>query len=281
MYLEKAAIDYLKGVNIAKIFKKYFISESSNKSVNIRGNSNEFLEHREYYYSDDLKNINWKLYAKTEKLYTKVFSSDISREVLILLDTSKSMLAGQSITKSEYSKYLVSIVAYKLAAEGYKILFATFADTINNILTFNIKNFHTFNSLLKDIRCNGKTNFSKVLRNIPGYMGAHSNLLIISDFVFISPAEISTLRKFFPKRDIVMFQVLSKEEISLVEENFAEFVDPEEGTKEVIQVGIIKKNYLHKLSAFLDTLYSSSSANRIPMLTFPTNVPYYVILRNI
>lgn len=281
MYLEKAAIDYLKGVNIAKIFKKYFISESTNKSINIKGTNNEFLEHREYQHSDELKNVNWKLYAKTGKLYTKVFSSDISKEVFILLDVSRSMIAGQSISKLEYAKYLSSIVAYKLVVEGYKVLFSTFDNSISNTTVFDIKNFYRFNSLLKEIKPTGITNFYNVLRVLPNFARKNSNLLIISDFIFIQTKELSLLRKLFPKRDIVLFQVLSPEEVSLVEGEFAELIEPEEKLKKLVQVKNIKKKYIQEFSSFLERIYSSSTHNKIPMITFTINIPYYVTLKSI
>ncbi|MEN2998474.1 MAG: DUF58 domain-containing protein [Brevinematia bacterium] len=281
MYLEKVAIDYLKGVNIARIFKKYFISENTNKSINIKGSNNEFLEHREYYYSDELKNVNWKLYAKMGKLYTKVFSTDISNEVLILFDISKSMLAGKKILKLEYSKYLVSIVAYKLVTEGYKVVFSTFDSNIYETFVFSEKNFQKFDLLLREMRCGGITNFSEVLRKLPSYMGSNSNLLVISDFLFISAGEISVLRKLFPKRDIVLFQVLSAEEISFIDGDFVELVEPESNVRKLVQAKEAQKKYIQALSSFLEQIYISSFSSKIPMITFSTDIPYYVVLKKI
>ncbi len=281
MYLEKIAIDYLKNVNLAKIFKKYFISEAANKVINVKGNSNEFLEHREYYHSDGLKNVNWKLFAKTGKLFSKVFSTEISKEVLVLLDTSKSMVAGESITKIEYSKYLVSIVSYKLLSEGYKVTFLTFDSHINYFISLSIRNFNKFDSFLGSVKCQGKTDFKSVIKSIPNFVKKNSSILLISDFIFISVDDISTLRKIFPKKDIVFFQVLSNVELSFTEDEFVEFVDPETQNKKLVLASKVKKNYIEKFSSFVENVFYWSSSNRISMLTFPTSIPYYVILKGI
>lgn len=279
MYLEKIAVDYLKNVRIDRIFKKYFVSENSNKSVNVRGNSNEFLEHREYQYSDDLKNINWKLFARTSKLYTKVFSTDVSKDVFILLDISKSMVAGRSISKLEYAKYLVGVVAYKLCVEGYKVTFSTFSDTLYQTFSFGIKNFSKFDTFLSQIKPYGKTNFSEVLKRLPAFMNTSSNLLIVSDFVFITSQEVSFIRRCFPKRDIIAFQILSQEEINFVEGSFVELVEPEENIKKLILVSETHKNYIESISTFLERLYIATALNKIPLITFNTSIPYYITLK--
>ncbi|MFN4245252.1 MAG: DUF58 domain-containing protein [Brevinematia bacterium] len=281
MYLEKVAIDYLRNVNLAKIFKKYFVLENANKVISIKGDSNEFLEHREYYYSDDLKNVNWKLFARTEKLFSKVFSTEISKKVFILLDTSKSMMVGRKIPKIEYSKYLVSIVAYKLLSEGYKVVFATFHSDINNLVALSIRNFDKFDSVLLNIKCVGKTDFVNVISNLPNFVELDSNILMVSDLIFISSKEISMFRELFPKKDIVFFQVLSDEELSLLEEDFVEVVDPETLDKKLIIAKKAKKDYVPKMSFFIERIFSHASSNRISMVTFSTSVPYYVVLKDI
>lgn len=280
MYLEKIAIDYLKNVRIDRIFKKYFISENSNKSINVKGNNNEFLEHREYQYSDDLKSVNWKLFAKTGRLYTKVFSTDISRDVFILLDVSKSMVAGQGISKLEYAKYLISVVAYKLCLEGYRIIFSTFSDNLYHTLSLGIKNFSRLDTFLSQVRPYGKTNFSEVIRRLPTFVSNNSNILIVSDFVFIEPQEVSFLRRCFPKRDIIAFQVLSQEEINFVEGSFVELIEPEDNIRKLILVSEVQKSYIQSISSFLERLFITTTSNRIPLITFNTSVPYYITLKS-
>ncbi len=281
MYLEKVAVDYLKTVNIDKIFKKYFISELTNKTINLRGNNNEFLEHREYQYSDDLKNINWKIFAKTGKLFTKIFSTDITKDITILLDTSYSMIAGSNIPKIEYSKYLITITSYKLSEEGYKIILSTFNSNLGNLISFNIKNFSRMDIYLKNIKCYGKTNFKEVIKNLPNFVSKNSNILIVSDLIFIKPEEISLLRKMFPKQDIVIFQVLSPEEISFIDDDFAELLEPENRIKKIISPKTLKKTYLDRISEFFEKTYQIASINKIPLITFNTSIPYYVILKSI
>ncbi|MCX8028703.1 MAG: DUF58 domain-containing protein [Brevinematales bacterium] len=279
MYLEKVAIDYLKNISIDRIFKRYFVSENTNKSINVKGNNNEFLEHREYQYSDDLKNINWKIYARTERLYSKVFSTDVTKDVLIMLDVSKSMTAGTRISKLEYSKFLVSIVAYKLVNEGYSIKFATFNETVNSVLSVTLKKFGRLSNVLLNTLPLGKTSFSNALKIASKYINNKSNVLIISDLIFIKPQEISLLRKLFPKKDIVIFQVLSEEEINFLKGEFVEFIEPEGNTKKLVHLSEVSKGYLEKFSSFLEKIYLAAVDNKITLVTFNTSIPYYITLK--
>lgn len=282
MYLEKVALDYLKYTDLSKIFRKYFLSEQTNKSLNLKGNSNEFLEYREYHYGDDLKSVNWKLFAKTGRLYTKTFSTDISRKVMILLDISKSMLGGERISKLEYSKYLLTIVAYKLSNLGYNVLFSTFDNKIYKTFQISGKNFLQVQNVLTSIRVNSQTDFGNFLKLLPEVVSSNTNLLIISDFLFVNEKEVYDLRLLFPKKDIIFFHIVAEEEINLPRgNNFFELVDPETNLRKILSLNRFYTSYQYNLSKFFEKLYVSTRDSKIPLITFNTSVPYYVTLKEI
>ncbi|MGB9621762.1 MAG: DUF58 domain-containing protein [Brevinematia bacterium] len=282
MYLDKVAIDYLKHTDLSKIFTKYFVSEQTNKSINLKGSGDEFLEHREYHYGDELKNINWKLFAKTGKLYVKTFSSNVSKDVFIALDVSKSMSAGRKISKLEYSKYLLTVVAYKLTTLGYRVYFSAFDSKFYRLFSFDERNFSKIQDTLTNIDVNSETNFRGILKELPRFINSASNILFISDFLFITTEEIYKLRLLLPKNDIVFFHIVAEEEVSFPRENeFLEFIDPETSIKRVFSVSEIYNEYQDKLSKFFDNLYKATKDSKIPLITFNTSTPYYVILRQI
>src|SRR5262245_45946067 len=70
-------------------------------------------EHRGYVAGDDIRRVDWRLYARTDKYFVKQYEADTNANLSVLLDTSKSMgFASQGISKLEYAKFLAACVAY-------------------------------------------------------------------------------------------------------------------------------------------------------------------------
>jgi ABC-type Mn2+/Zn2+ transport system ATPase subunit len=244
-YLEMEAIRVLKDVRVSGIFETFFFLHSGNFVKMIKGEGNEFFEHREYHIGDEIKNINWKIFARTGRLFTKVFSSEVSKDVVVLLDNSKSMSGGKEKTKLEYSKYLVSVVMYKLISEGYNVLFSLFSDELDRIYRVSNKNFLKFQDFLSTTKCSGITNFKNVWMELATNVRKRVNILVVSDLLFLARKDIVNLRYLFPSSSVVFFQVLSEEEIKFFDENLLELFEPGEAQRGEI-IGIIGPNSIGK-----------------------------------
>jgi uncharacterized protein (DUF58 family) len=281
-YLEMEAIRVLKDVRVSGIFETFFFLHSGNFVKMIKGEGNEFFEHREYHIGDEIKNINWKIFARTGRLFTKVFSSEVSKDVVVLLDNSKSMSGGKEKTKLEYSKYLVSVVMYKLISEGYNVLFSLFSDELDRIYRVSNKNFLKFQDFLSTTKCSGMTNFKNVWMELATNVRKRVNILVVSDLLFLGRKDIVNLRYLFPSSSAVFFQVLSEEEIKFFDENLLELFDPESNELKVVSsTNSIRQKYLRKFFDFLEMITRSCLENRISFSTFSTSELYYVKLKNL
>src|SRR5215211_1904482 len=77
------------------------------------GFSTDFAEHRQYMPGDDLRHLDWKLLARTDRLYIKKYQSDTNTQIMLMVDTSGSMgYASGAVTKMQYAQFLASSLAY-------------------------------------------------------------------------------------------------------------------------------------------------------------------------
>jgi|GEM_PF-1561057 hypothetical protein len=281
-YLEKEAIQVLEGVKLSNIFRTFFLLHSGNLIWKTKGEGKEFFEHREYHIGDDIKNINWKVFARTGKLFTKIFSSEISKDAIVLLDTSNSMLAGKEETKLEYSKFLVSVLAYKLISEGYNVLFSSFNDNLARMYEISDKNFLRFQNLLTTTKCSGITNFKNVWLELAHSVRKRVNIVIVSDFLFLERDDIINLRWLFPNNSIVLFEVLSGEEIKFFDGGFLELVNPEDDESKVLSSNSsVKQRYLERMANFIEMITHNCLKNQISFSTFSISEPYYITLKKL
>ncbi len=280
-YLEKEAIQVLRDVRISSIFETFFFLHSGNFVKMMRGEGSEFFEHREYHIGDDIKNVNWKIFARTGKLFTKVFSSEVAKDVVVLLDNSNSMLGG-SKTKLEYSKYLVSVVMYKLISERYNVLFSLFSNGLDEVYRVHDKNFLKFQNFLSTTKCSGITDFRDVWLELANRVKKKVNILVVSDFLFLDRKDIVNLRYLFPSSSIVFFQVLSEEEMRFFNGELLELFDPESGELRIVtSTNSVRQKYLKKFSDFVEMITRSCLENRISFSTFSISELYYVKLKNL
>ncbi len=95
------------------------------------GRSLDFAEHRQYMPGDDIRLIDWKLFARTDRFYVKEFEADTNTNCTILLDVSRSMsFAKDSISKLDYGRYLSACLAYFAHKQRDRVGFAAFAGKV-------------------------------------------------------------------------------------------------------------------------------------------------------
>ena len=119
----RAAEEYLRPEVIQEVarldLKAKFIVEGFISGLHdspYHGFSSEFSEHRRYNVGDDLRNIDWKVYGRTDRLYVKRFEAETNLSCCLLLDVSESMgySYGGAITKLDYSTYMSAAFGYMM-----------------------------------------------------------------------------------------------------------------------------------------------------------------------
>jgi uncharacterized protein (DUF58 family) len=184
----------------------------------LRGRGLDFEEVRNYVAGDDIRNIDWKVTARTKKTHTKVFSEEKEKPALIIVDQSKSMFFGsQYKTKSVVAAELAALAAFRILKEGDRVGGVVFADNGVDVIfpKRDRKNiFRFFEQIVqrnKELELSEPVNFDVALKDVFAKVRniiSHDFLiLIISDFHRYSPEVIKELAYMSRHNDVVLAKV--------------------------------------------------------------------------
>ncbi len=150
------------------------------------GFSQEFAEYVAYNPGDDLRHVDWNVYARTEKLYLKRFRGDTNSLLTILLDASNSMQFGSHrVNKMDYARYLAASLFY-LAIHGQRDAagLITFDDEIRNYIRPSTRQgqLHRLLAGLEQAEARARTDFAKPMRYFQEFLKRRGIVIIVSDF---------------------------------------------------------------------------------------------------
>ncbi|MEM3126650.1 MAG: DUF58 domain-containing protein [Candidatus Woesearchaeota archaeon] len=205
---------------------------------------------RAYAYGDDFKDIDWRLFARTDKLNIKTFEEEKSLTTFILLDYSGSMNFGKTIKKSEYGAMLAIGFAYLAMRKNEKFVLSTFAEELELYRPRRgLSHLASMVHYLNEKKVEGKTEFFRDITKHKRMVKSRSLIVIISDFLYdIEEIKNALLR--YRGHEIVVIQVLDPLERKLRLEGDFQFQDVETGGVLRTFVGpFLRKTYEDKLSA--------------------------------
>jgi uncharacterized protein (DUF58 family) len=223
------------------------------------GFSQEFAEYRAYTPGDDLRAVDWNVYARTERIFLKRFKGETNSMLTILLDASNSMLFGShKVNKMDYARYLAASLFY-LAIHGQRDAagLLTFDDEIRNFIRPSTRQGQLPRLLagLEQAEPRARTDFAKPMRYFPEFLKRRGMVLIVSDF-WESPAkliqEIEPLR--FHGNEVVLFHILDPEDVRPKMNGPAILVDMETNAELEVTPDYAKTEYRDKVQAHLTSL---------------------------
>ncbi len=181
------------------------------------GMSVDFAEHRAYMPGDDVRRIDWRVYARTDRLYVKEFEADTNANLHLVLDISRSMdFASGSVSKLEYAKFLAASLAYLSVRQRDRIGLMTFDNDVVDVVPTSIKHFNTVLHSLDRVKAGGVSDFKKPLERIAQSLRRRSLVVLISD-LYEEPerllAAINQLR--YRGNDLIVFHLLDPLELTL------------------------------------------------------------------
>jgi uncharacterized protein (DUF58 family) len=225
------------------------------------GFSAEFSEHRSYQQGDPLKNIDWKVFAKSEKYFIKQFEDETNLISHIILDVSKSMDYKQtgSVTKFEYGVLLAASLAYILIRQQDSVGLIQFSDHIENYLAPRSNRIHIQN-ILRDLEKSvpaNKTTTGNCLNLVAEKIKKRGLSIIISDFFDDPDSIIEALNRLYYKRnEVIVFQILDPIEETFAFGKDAVFRDMETGEEILTQPHQIQNAYQSAMKVFLSKIKS-------------------------
>jgi uncharacterized protein (DUF58 family) len=152
------------------------------------GAGQEFLEHRNFHYGDDLRAVNWRAYMRFDKLFLKMFQVEPRVPVRLLIDVSTSMRAGAApgeLSKFDYSRKIAAALVYVGLVRLDSILIQPFAARLSEpfVASGGRHRFQPAENFLRDLHASGKTTFFETARQFLGTYPQRGLTIVISDFL--------------------------------------------------------------------------------------------------
>ncbi len=221
------------------------------------GFSVEFSEHRRYTPGDDLKDIDWLVYAKTDKYYVKKFEAETNITGYLVMDLSQSMgyTYRQELTKFEYSICLAAALCYLMIHQQDPCGLIAFDERIRHSLPPRSKRTQLGNvlSLLANLEPTGKTEIAKSLVQIAAMLRQKSLVMIFSDLLADPEPVIQSLRQLrHGGHDVILFHILDEAEVKFPFSGIVEFEEPETSERLQVDANNFKQDYLAELESFRD-----------------------------
>ncbi|MGB0838588.1 MAG: DUF58 domain-containing protein [Chitinophagales bacterium] len=225
------------------------------------GTGMEFSQYRSYQVGDDLRQLDWKLLARSNRYYIKQSETERNINVRFLLDASASMqYAENKVSKFEYMRFLVASLAYMAFQQGDAIGLYSHNNQTQQHLNpqFSSTQLHRFFDLLEQGESQGQWVTNDALLNVCSPSGQHKELVIlVSDFYESNTLkEITQIAERFSsfRHEVLVFHLVGEKEQTLDFEGLVEFEDLETGQIIETDPKTIRKQYQMRWQAQQQTL---------------------------
>jgi uncharacterized protein (DUF58 family) len=247
------------------------------------GFSQEFAEYRAYNPGDDLRHVDWNVFARTERAYLKRYRGETNCQITMLLDASGSMgYTSHGVTKLDYARFLAASIAYMANRQRDAAGLIVFHEDVDNYISPSTRQgqFHRLINGIEKAELGAKTDFVKPLLHFQQFLHRRGLLIVISDFwqdpdVIVNA--VTPLR--YHGNEVVLFHVLDPQEIQPILKEPVLLVDME--TQEALEVSpdYAKHDYRHKIDAHIDALRSKAKSQGVDYFLLQTDRPLDSALR--
>ena len=276
-FLDPAVLAGISGLDlIAKTVVDGFVA-GLHRSPDF-GFSQEFAEYRAYTPGDDLRHVDWNLFARTERCYLKRYRGETNSQLTILLDASNSMnYSSHAVSKMDYARYTASSLFY-LALHNQRdpAGLIVFDDEVRNYIRPSTRQgqLNRLLSGLEQAEPRARTDFSKPLLHFQEFLRRRGMVLIISDFYEAPETIVRTIEPLrFHGSEVVLFHVLDPKEIRPELRGPAILVDLESDERLEVIPEYVKGEYCRKMDSHLQQLSERAHAAGLDYHLLVTDKP--------
>jgi len=247
------------------------------------GYSTEFASHRPYVQGDNLRHLDWKVWARSDALYVRQFEDDTNHQARIYLDTSASMDFGSGPAhKFTYARRLAAALAHLMVLQRDAPGLVLFGPEGRCVLPCSASRDQTmeFFAELARARPGGTTTVGSDLLGIVQAVSRRGLAVVVSDFFMADDSAFELLRQLHAHRqETVVFQVLSPDELELPEEGQWLLEDAETGEERVVDLDAARRGYRERLEAFCARVRSECEGHEFDHVRLSTGEPVDRALR--
>lgn len=241
------------------------------------GFSVDFAEYRRYIPGDDIRSIDWNVFARSDKLYIKQFEGETNTRVHVLIDVSGSMGYGSgTIKKIHYASFLGACLSYFAFRQRDGVGLLTFDREVRTHLPASRRptQLHAILKTIDNIVPSNETEFRRPLDYLAEFVKRRGMIVLISD-LYDEPENILRGLKHMRSKgnDVVVFHVLDDFELRFPFEQTSEFLDMETGKKLHIIPEYLRRDYLQLINQHVDQMKKDLAAARIDYVVMNTSKP--------
>ena len=249
-----------------------------------RGFAIEFAQHREYAPGDDVRHLDWKVQAKTERYYIKQYEQETNFVAHLLLDGSESMKYGSGeISKLEYGKMMAACLAYLILHQRDAVALGIFDEEVQEYLprSDNRDNLFRIMDRLAGFEPLRGTRLAPVLHGMAGQIKRKGIVIVISDFFDDEEELLQSVQHLrFKGHEVIMMQVLDPCEIDFPFTGNVEFEGLEDLPLIRTRPSHIKKSYHREFEKFRERLRSDVERHQCHFVGVRTDQPLDEVLAN-
>jgi len=244
-----------------------------------QGFSVEFSEHRKYVPGDDLKDLDWNVFAKTDKYYLKKYQAETNVTGYLVMDLSASMAYTyrQELTKFDYCICLAAALGYLMIHQQDPVGLVAFDKKVRTVLPPRSKRTQLGNilALLANLKPAGETDIAASLHQLAALIRTKSLIMIFSDLLTeVEPLMKSLYHLRHRGNEIILFHVLDEAEVSFPFEGLIEFEDIETPDKLTIDAKGMRSDYLRSIEEFRNHYRDECAKANIDYIAMDTSVSF-------
>ena len=239
------------------------------------GASVDFAEHRGYVPGDDIRRVDWRLYARTDRYYIKEYEADSNSNFAVLLDVSKSMGFGsEGLTKLDYARMLAGCLTYLVHRQRDRVGLVAFDSDIVEFVPPSAKHMDTTLHVLDRLKPARPGSLREPMNKIAEHFGRRGLLVLISDLYEEPDALLEAIGPLrFRGHDMIVFHVMDRAELDFEYADPSAFEDLESGEQIPIVPEALAGQYRDLVQAHITGLAERFSANRIDYTLVNTSAP--------
>lgn len=247
-----------------------------------QGFSIEFAEHRQYMPGDEIRDIDWKVYAKSDRYYIKKYEEETNLRAYILLDASKSMdFKSNGLSKLEYGCYLSASLAYLMLKQRDSVGLVTFDTKMREYVPprGTPTHLHAITTVLEETTAGNETKISEIFHELAQRIVKRGLVIVISDLLDEPDEVLSSLKHFrHQKHEVIVFHLLDSAELEFSFDGPIIFRDLETQETLSTQANALKDEYLNQISRFIETFKNGCGSSSIDYVQIDTSVPFDDVL---
>jgi uncharacterized protein (DUF58 family) len=248
------------------------------------GYTTEFRQHRPYRAGDDLKYLDWKLFARSDRLYTRQFRETTNLSVMLVLDTSASMAYPErGLSKARYATIVAAALAYLVSEQGHAVgMMSMTHDSLTYVPARGGRpHLRSLLAQLDRATIAGAWDPARTIARGAQLLQRRGVVIVLSDFYDAEEDTRRELRRVVQRgHDVAMLQLMSPEELSMPFSGQIELEDVESSRRQRIDASAIATTYNSAITSFLDRCRLNARRDGIDYALLTTDMPPEQALRD-